>query len=65
MNVAVSTKPKPGRNADRAYRTRLAITDAFINLIEEGDLSPSMPDVANRAGMSLRFTSRSSDGKNR
>jgi AcrR family transcriptional regulator len=54
MNVAVSTKPKPGRNADRAYRTRLAITDAFVNLIEEGDLSPSMPDVANRAGVSLR-----------
>jgi AcrR family transcriptional regulator len=54
MNVAVSTKPKPGRNSDRAYRTRLAITDAFVNLIEEGDLSPSMPDVANRAGVSLR-----------
>ena len=54
MSVAVSTNPKLRRNADRAYRTRLAITDAFVNLIVEGDLSPSMPAVARRAGVSLR-----------
>lgn len=54
MHVAVSTNLQLGRNSDRAYRTRRAITDAFVDLIFEGDLSPSMSAVAKRAGVSLR-----------
>jgi AcrR family transcriptional regulator len=42
-----------GRTA-RGARTRLAIVDAFIGLIEEGVVRPSMEQVAGRAGVSRR-----------
>jgi len=54
MNVAVSTTPKSRKSNGRADRTRLTLIDAFIALLEEGDLSPSMPAIARRAGVSLR-----------
>lgn len=42
-----------GRSA-RALRTREAIVDACVSLIEEGELRPTAPRVAERAGVSVR-----------
>jgi TetR/AcrR family transcriptional regulator, regulator of autoinduction and epiphytic fitness len=42
-----------GRNL-RSRRTRQALIDALIALIEEGDLRPTAPRIAERAGVSLR-----------
>jgi AcrR family transcriptional regulator len=42
-----------GRSA-RAQRTRQAIVDALIDLIEEGDVKPAAPRIAQKAGVSLR-----------
>jgi TetR/AcrR family transcriptional regulator, regulator of autoinduction and epiphytic fitness len=42
-----------GRNL-RSRRTRQALIDALISLIEEGDLRPTAPRIAERAGVSLR-----------
>lgn len=44
---------KDGRTA-RAARTRTAIADATLSLLEEGVLQPTAPQVAERAGVSLR-----------
>ena len=38
----------------RSLRTREAIVDATIGLLEEGDLRPTAPRVAARAGVSVR-----------
>jgi TetR/AcrR family transcriptional regulator, regulator of autoinduction and epiphytic fitness len=38
----------------RAERTRTAIVDGLLSLIEEGDLKPTAPRVAERANVSLR-----------
>jgi TetR/AcrR family transcriptional regulator, regulator of autoinduction and epiphytic fitness len=46
-------RPVDGRTA-RAMRTRQVIVDACITLIDEGDLSPTAPRVAERAGVSVR-----------
>jgi AcrR family transcriptional regulator len=45
--------PADGRAA-RALRTREAIVDACIAMVEEGDLRPTAPRVAERAGVSVR-----------
>lgn len=42
-----------GRTA-RAHRTRRAIVDALLALIEEGDVAPTAPRIAKRAAVSLR-----------
>ena len=42
-----------GRTA-RAVRTREAIVDACIELVESGDLRPTAPRIAERAGVSVR-----------
>src|SRR3989442_631472 len=42
-----------GRTA-RAHRTRRAVVDALLALIEEGDVRPTAPRIAERAGVSLR-----------
>lgn len=42
-----------GRTA-RAERTRAKIADAMLSLFEDGDLRPTAPRVAERAGVSLR-----------
>ncbi len=47
-------KKVDGRVA-RAERTRNAVVDALLDLIEEGDLSPTAQAVAERAGVSLRI----------
>ena len=48
-----ATPPLDGRSA-RALRTREAIVDACISLVEEGELRPTAPRVAERAGVSVR-----------
>src|SRR5947209_6478164 len=42
-----------GRTA-RAMRTREAIVDACISLVDDGDLRPTAPRIASRAGVSVR-----------
>lgn len=42
-----------GRTA-RSLRTRQAVIDAMLGLIEDGDLRPTAPRIAERAGVSLR-----------
>ena len=49
----VAAVPSDGRAA-RAARTRDAIVDAAIALLEEGDLRPTAPRIAERAGVSVR-----------
>lgn len=46
--------PTDGRAA-RAVRTRTAIVDALLHLLEEGDLQPPANRIAERAGISLRL----------
>ena len=45
--------PIDGRAA-RAVRTREAIVDATVALVEDGDLRPTAPRIAERAGVSVR-----------
>lgn len=40
--------------AARALRTRNAVVDALLDLIDEGHIRPSAAEVAHRAGVSLR-----------
>jgi AcrR family transcriptional regulator len=44
---------RDGRTA-RATRTRAAVVDAFLTLIDEGHLRPTAREVSERAGVSLR-----------
>ncbi|QXC61483.1 TetR/AcrR family transcriptional regulator [Aquihabitans sp. G128] len=46
-------EPVDGRTA-RAVRTRDGLVDATIALVEEGDLRPTAPRIAERAGVSVR-----------
>src|SRR6478736_6015696 len=46
-------EPSDGRTA-RAVRTKDAIVDATLALIDEGDLRPTGPRIAERAGVSVR-----------
>lgn len=55
--ASMPTDPPPptdGRAA-RAQRTRAAIVEAMLALIEEGDLQPSAARIAERAGISDRL----------
>jgi len=51
--VTEATLPTDGRAA-RAARTRDAIVDACIVLVEAGDVRPTAPRIAARAGVSVR-----------
>jgi AcrR family transcriptional regulator len=46
--------PTDGRLA-RAARSRAAIVDALLDLVQEGDLQPTANRIATRAGISLRL----------
>ena len=46
-------EPVDGRTA-RAVRTRDGLVEATIELVEEGDLRPTAPRIAERAGVSVR-----------
>src|SRR5438477_2779518 len=39
----------------RSERARAAVVDALLALIEEGNLKPTAPQIAERAGVSLRL----------
>ncbi len=52
--MPLATKKVDGRAA-RAERTRNAVVDALLDLIEEGELTPTAQAVAERAGVSLRI----------
>lgn len=52
-SAKASARPLDGRSA-RAARTRDAIVDACISLIEEGSLRPTAPEIAERADVSVR-----------
>jgi TetR/AcrR family transcriptional regulator, regulator of autoinduction and epiphytic fitness len=51
--AVVSSEPADGRAA-RSHRTRQAIVEAMRALHAEGDLRPTAPRVAERAGVSVR-----------
>jgi TetR/AcrR family transcriptional regulator, regulator of autoinduction and epiphytic fitness len=51
--LARDVEPADGRAA-RSYRTRRAIIDAMRQLHAEGELRPTAPRIAERAGVSLR-----------
>jgi AcrR family transcriptional regulator len=51
--VQDSAVPTDGRAA-RAARTRDAIVEATVALVEQGDLRPTAPRIAERAGVSVR-----------
>ena len=48
------TEPSIDGRTARAHRTRHAIVDALLALIEEGELAPTAPRIAERANVSLR-----------
>lgn len=55
---AVIEPPPPGPTdgrAARAARTRQAIVDGLLSLLEEGDIQPTANRIADRAGISLRL----------
>src|SRR5436305_386038 len=51
--MASVTSVTDGRTA-RAQRTRDAVVDSLLELVREGDLRPTAPRIAERAGVSLR-----------
>jgi TetR/AcrR family transcriptional regulator, regulator of autoinduction and epiphytic fitness len=53
VQLLAENAPADGRAA-RSHRTRRAIVDAMRALHGEGDLGPSAPRIAERAGVSLR-----------
>jgi TetR/AcrR family transcriptional regulator, regulator of autoinduction and epiphytic fitness len=53
LNVRSCVMGLDGRTA-RAMRTREAIVDASIALVAEGDVPPTAPRIAERAGVSVR-----------
>src|SRR5690242_3251648 len=45
---------RPDGRTARTERTNGAVVEAYLSLIEEGDLRPSANRIADRAGVSLR-----------
>ena len=54
MQEAADLTPAVDGRTLRSLRTREAIVDATIGLLEEGDLRPTAPRVAQRAAVSVR-----------
>jgi AcrR family transcriptional regulator len=52
MTEAAATGPRPFRGTPAATRRRTRALDAFIDLVLEGHLPPSVEQVAERAGIS-------------
>jgi TetR/AcrR family transcriptional regulator, regulator of autoinduction and epiphytic fitness len=46
---------KPDGRLGRSERSRAAVAEALLALVEEGDLRPTAPRIAARAGVSLRL----------
>ncbi len=49
------TVTEVGTRTARAEKTRIAIADALLSLLDEGDLQPTATRIADRAGISLRL----------
>jgi AcrR family transcriptional regulator len=54
VQEALDTEPALDGRTLRALRTREAIVDATIGLLDDGDLRPTAPRVADRAAVSVR-----------
>jgi AcrR family transcriptional regulator len=54
QKLPAAPRPATDGRTLRSMRTREAIVDATIGLLEEGDLRPTAPRVADRAGVSVR-----------
>ena len=54
MGAAIPSSPVDGRLA-RSQRTREAVVDALLELLNEGDLQPTAQRIAQRANVSLRL----------
>lgn len=52
--TAIDAPRSPDGRAARAARTRDAVIDAFLELIDAGDAQPTARSIATRAGVSLR-----------
>jgi AcrR family transcriptional regulator len=52
--IPPSVAPRTDGRAARTRRTSDAVVEAYLSLIEEGDLRPSANRIAERAGVSLR-----------
>ena len=52
--MAVDLAARVDGRLERGERARHAVVDALLGLIEEGDLRPTAPRIAERAGLSLR-----------
>lgn len=50
----MTAEPTPVVLSTRSHRTRDTVLNAFLALIEEGDLSPTAERVAQRSGVSIR-----------
>jgi TetR/AcrR family transcriptional regulator of autoinduction and epiphytic fitness len=53
MLDSADVTPLDGRTA-RSHRTRIAIVDALIGLLEDGQVQPTVEDIAVRAGVAPR-----------
>ncbi|MSP63948.1 MAG: TetR/AcrR family transcriptional regulator [Myxococcales bacterium] len=53
--VSSTEAPSTDGRLVRGERARAAVVDALLALIEEGDLQPTGPRIAERAGVSLRL----------
>lgn len=54
MGVDVKSAARVDGRTARSARTKLAVIDALLALMEEGELRPTAPRIAERAGVSLR-----------
>lgn len=54
MTQDAAVRPLRDGRAERSERTRDAVVNAMLDLIEGGDLRPTAPRIAERAGVSLR-----------
>jgi AcrR family transcriptional regulator len=52
-HVSTTDERRDGRTL-RSLRTRTAVVDALLELIDEGEMRPTAPRIAERAGVSLR-----------
>jgi TetR/AcrR family transcriptional regulator of autoinduction and epiphytic fitness len=53
VGMEAAAEPRDGRTV-RAERTRLAVVDALLALLDEGELRPTAERIAQRAGVSER-----------
>jgi AcrR family transcriptional regulator len=58
MTVSESAQSKPDGRRARSERTRAAIIDSMMELIEAGNLAPTSEEIANHAGVGHRTVFR-------